>query len=50
MLAGPDVEHYDQAVALVVAETLEQARAAAKLVRVEYAPGEGRVRPRRGEG
>ena len=42
MLAGPDVEHYDQAVALVVAETLEQARAAAKLVRVEYAAGKGK--------
>ena len=39
MLAGPDVEHYDQAVAVVVAETFEQARAAAKLVRVEYAKG-----------
>ena len=42
MLAGPDVQHYDQAVAVVVAETLEQARAAAKLVRVEYEPGRGR--------
>ena len=41
-LAGPEVQHYDQAVALVVAETFEQARAAAKLVRVEYAPGKGR--------
>ena len=41
MLAGPEVEHYDQAVALVVAETFEQARAAAKLVHVEYAPGKG---------
>ena len=36
-LAGPLVEHYDQAVALVVAETFEQARDAAKLVRVQYA-------------
>ncbi|MDB6153947.1 MAG: Xanthine dehydrogenase [Chthoniobacteraceae bacterium] len=42
MLAGPDVQHYDQAVALVVAETFEQARAAAKLVRVEYAADKGR--------
>lgn len=42
MLAGPDVQHYDQAVALVVAETLEQARAAAKLVRVDYAPRKGK--------
>ena len=29
LLAGPEVEHYHQAVALVVAETFEQARAAA---------------------
>ena len=36
LLAGPDVAHYHQAVALVVAETFEQARAAAQLVRVEY--------------
>jgi xanthine dehydrogenase YagR molybdenum-binding subunit len=35
-LAGPDVDHYHQAVALVVAETFEQARAAARLVRVRY--------------
>jgi len=36
LLAGPGVEHYHQAVALVVAETFEQARAAAGLVHVEY--------------
>ena len=42
LLAGPDVEHYDQAVALVVAETLEQARHAARLVQVDYARREGR--------
>ncbi|TZG28152.1 aldehyde oxidoreductase molybdenum-binding subunit PaoC [Sphingomonas montanisoli] len=42
LLAGPEVEHFDQAVALVVAETFEQARDAAKLVRVDYAPGKGR--------
>lgn len=42
MLAGPEVQHYDQAVALVVAETFEQARSAAKLVRVDYAPRQGR--------
>jgi xanthine dehydrogenase YagR molybdenum-binding subunit len=35
-LAGPNVDHYHQAVAVVVAETFEQARAAAQLVRVEY--------------
>jgi xanthine dehydrogenase YagR molybdenum-binding subunit len=42
LLGGPEIEHYDQAVALVVAETLEQARDAAKLVRVRYAAGKGR--------
>jgi CO/xanthine dehydrogenase Mo-binding subunit len=29
LLGGPEIEHYHQAVALVVAETFEQARAAA---------------------
>ncbi|TCP96149.1 MULTISPECIES: aldehyde oxidoreductase molybdenum-binding subunit PaoC [unclassified Sphingomonas] len=42
LLAGPDVDHYHQAVAVVVAETFEQARAAAGLVRVDYARGKGR--------
>ncbi|RYF93004.1 MAG: xanthine dehydrogenase family protein molybdopterin-binding subunit [Caulobacteraceae bacterium] len=41
LLAGPEVEHYHQAVALVVAETFEQARAAAGLLKVEYAPSRG---------
>jgi xanthine dehydrogenase YagR molybdenum-binding subunit len=41
LLAGPEVQHYHQAVALVVAETFEQARAAAQRVRVDYARGEG---------
>jgi xanthine dehydrogenase YagR molybdenum-binding subunit len=36
LLGGPEIEHYHQAVALVVAETFEQARAAAQLVRVDY--------------
>jgi len=40
-LAGPDVDHYHQAVAIVVAETFEQARAAAQLVRVRYAKARG---------
>jgi xanthine dehydrogenase YagR molybdenum-binding subunit len=40
-LAGPEVEHYHQAVALVVAETFEQARAAAQLVRVNYVRTKG---------
>lgn len=42
LLAGPDVEHYHQAIAVVVAETFEQARAAASLIRVEYAETQGR--------
>ena len=37
LLGGPEIEHYHQAIALVVAETFEQARAAAQLVRVDYA-------------
>ena len=41
LLAGPQIEHFDQAVALVVAETFEQARDAAKLVRVDYAATRG---------
>lgn len=41
LLAGPQVQHYHQAVALVVAETFEQARAAAQLVNVEYAQDTG---------
>jgi len=40
-LAGPSVEHYHQAVAIVVAESFEQARAAAQLVAVDYAPEKG---------
>ena len=41
-LQGPDIKQHDQAVAFVVAETFEQARAAAKLVRVGYENGKGR--------
>ena len=37
LLGGPEIHHYHQAIAVVVAETFEQARAAAQLVRVEYA-------------
>jgi xanthine dehydrogenase YagR molybdenum-binding subunit len=36
LLGGPEIQHYHQAIALVVAETFEQARAAANLVRVDY--------------
>lgn len=42
LLAGPDIEHHDQAVALVVADSLEQARYAASLVHVDYVPEDGR--------
>jgi len=42
MLAGPEVQHYDQAVAIVVAETFEQARAATHLINVDYARARGR--------
>jgi xanthine dehydrogenase YagR molybdenum-binding subunit len=42
LLAGPQVDHYHQAVALVVAETFEQARAAAQQVRVDYERAPGR--------
>jgi xanthine dehydrogenase YagR molybdenum-binding subunit len=41
LLGGPEIEHYHQAVALVVAETFEQARAAAQLVVVRYAETKG---------
>jgi xanthine dehydrogenase YagR molybdenum-binding subunit len=36
LLGGPEIQHYEQAIALVVAETFEQARAAARLIRVDY--------------
>ena len=41
LLGGPGIDHYHQAVAVVVASTFEQARAAAQLVRISYevAPG-----------
>src|SRR3954470_11534802 len=41
LLGGPDIQHYHQAIAIVVAESFEQARAAAQLVRVEYVPADG---------
>ena len=41
VLAGPEVDHYHQAVAVVVADTFEQARAAAALIRVDYARSKG---------
>ncbi|MGN5374134.1 MAG: xanthine dehydrogenase [Sphingomonas hengshuiensis] len=41
MLAGPRVDHLGQAAALVVAEGFEIARAAARLVRIDYAANDG---------
>src|SRR5829696_1009955 len=41
LLGGPEIDHYHQAIALVVAETFEQARAAAQLVRVDYVRADG---------
>jgi xanthine dehydrogenase YagR molybdenum-binding subunit len=41
LLGGPEVEHYHQAIALVVAESFEQARAAAQLVRADYVRTQG---------
>ncbi|KQP85345.1 xanthine dehydrogenase [Methylobacterium sp. Leaf113] len=40
-LAGPDIDHYHQAVAVVVAETFEQARAAAALIKVDAVATDG---------
>ncbi len=42
LLGGPEIQHYHQAIALVVAETFEQARAAAGQVQVEYLRSNGR--------
>ena len=41
LLGGPEIDHYHQAIAVVVAETFEQARAAAELVRVDYTRAQG---------
>src|SRR4029434_5051894 len=41
LLGGREIQHYHQAIAVVVAETFEQARAAAQLIRVDYAPEQG---------
>ncbi|QNE32199.1 xanthine dehydrogenase family protein molybdopterin-binding subunit [Sphingomonas sp. NBWT7] len=42
LFGGAGVEHYHQAIALVVAETFEQARAAAALIRTDYARTAGK--------
>jgi xanthine dehydrogenase YagR molybdenum-binding subunit len=41
LLGGPEIQHYHQAIAVVIAETFEQARAAAQLVRVDYDSAKG---------
>lgn len=41
LLGGPEIDHYHQAIAIVVAESFEQARAAAGLVRVDYVRSDG---------
>ncbi|GEP02217.1 xanthine dehydrogenase family protein molybdopterin-binding subunit [Methylobacterium oxalidis] len=42
VLRGPEIAHFGQPIGLVVAETFEQARAAAALVAVDYERAEGR--------
>ncbi len=41
LMGGPEIQHYHQAIAVVVAETFEQARSAANLVHVKYESTEG---------
>src|SRR5437867_1049659 len=41
LLGGPEIQHYHQAIAVVVAETFEQARAAAQLIHVDYVREQG---------
>jgi xanthine dehydrogenase YagR molybdenum-binding subunit len=41
LFGGPEIQHYHQAIAVVVAETFEQARAAAQLVQVKYITEQG---------
>lgn len=42
LLGGPQIDHYHQAVALVVAETFEQARDAAARIEIDYVEEPGR--------
>lgn len=42
LFGGAEIQHYHQAIAIVVAETFEQARSAAYLIRVDYLEGAGR--------
>ena len=41
LFGGDEIEHYHQAIALVVAQSFEQARAAASLIKVVYAEEKG---------
>jgi xanthine dehydrogenase YagR molybdenum-binding subunit len=41
LFGGDEVQHYHQAIAVVVADTFEQARAAANLVKVDYVEEKG---------
>src|SRR6476646_2060234 len=41
LLGGPEIDHYHQAIAIVVAASFEQARAAAELIRIDYARAQG---------
>ena len=41
LLGGPEIEHYHQAVAIVVAETFEQARDAAMRLKIDYEKEDG---------
>ncbi|WP_375457938.1 aldehyde oxidoreductase molybdenum-binding subunit PaoC [uncultured Enterovirga sp.] len=42
LFGGAEIQHYHQAIAVVVAESFEQARAASFLIRVDYAPEAGK--------
>ncbi|KQV49196.1 xanthine dehydrogenase [Pelomonas sp. Root1217] len=42
LLGGPQIDHYHQALAVVVAESFEQARAAAALIDIRYEAAKGR--------
>ena len=50
LLAGPEVQHYHQAVAIVVARTFEEARSAAGKIQSALRRRARRVRPRKSEG
>ena len=50
LLGGPEIQHYHQAIAVVVAETFEQARNAAHLIDVDYVREQGAFDLRAGMG